>query len=573
MARCILACNETHFINLKAQQGVRTFTFDGKQYIEDPNFTIFNVTNEKINAMITQQQRIIHNDEKADLKKENDRLGLLQRYLSYSKVCAVSKFIEKLTVKRNVEFDSDFRYLPMNNGVYDLLNHELVDHSPNFYTTKYMPVDFDESAEAPEFWALVCHMFPDEKTRDFFMELIASSLMRKRHDETVFFLWGVTAHNGKTTLMSAILETMGSSMTGFGWWLDPKVFSVKRTSNSTQPELYATKNKCLSVIDEPDTTSQADSSVLKNVSNTGKMSLRTLYEGCEEFRFTSTIINLCNRLPSLDLKDAGSARRICVIPIDTQITPGMKSAPRKYDRATNEKYGDYLAANEAAGIINILMKYLKQYQQRGYCLPERSERINKATENYILKNNTVKLFVQSKCLVALDKQGQDRPYQDGSTFHQTYFDFCKNELNQERSMQAGTVIEIMEALGFQYKQICDQRTNRRNIRGYDGIRLKTEDELKREAIKEIKQDYTANEIQELIHIGVIERREWSRATITFKEGTTIDDLIDYDGLITDLSERHGVKPENVVKVLKAMVVAGEYEEIKNDRSHYLRRME
>jgi len=185
------------------------------------------------------------------------------------------------------------------------------------------------------------------------------------------------------------------------------------------------------------------------------------------------VICLCNKLPIIDMKNAGAMRRPIVIPVETQITKQMKNAPRAYSKGTTEKFGDYLAINEGPGIWNLLMRALKNYQARGYQLPAPGEAIEKATADYIRKNNTVKQFVDQCCKVGDDPKTFVRYWCNGKEFFDSYENYVKDELKQKNVMLKNNIIEVMEAMGYRYGIICDVRTERISVRGFDGIRLAT----------------------------------------------------------------------------------------------------
>lgn len=475
VARLIIAKNETPFLNYRNGQGVITYTYRNGLYDEDKNFKLMNTVADCINLMIQGQKNRVANSD--DYEEDAERLEDLLAFRGYSKMSNVERFVSKMTTSEEKDFDKDLRYLNVQNGVYDLQDHVKLDHDPRFHFTKMMPFEYDENAVCPEFLKLLNHMFPDPETRVYFLELLASSLMRKRFDEKIFFLWGKLANNGKTTIIQAILRVLGLDKRGYGWWLDSKVFSTSRSKNSTQPELYETMDRCLAPIDEPDTTEEADESLLKNISNTKQISLRTLYQGAEAFNWTATVICLCNKLPIIDMKNAGAMRRPIVIPVETRITEEMKKAPRVYEMGATEKFGDYLAINEAPGIFNLLIRALKNYQARGYRLPEPGQAIRKATEDYIRKNNTVKQFVDLYCRIGEDPATNDAYYCNGKEFFDAYEKYCKDDLKQKNVMQKNNIAEVMEAMGFPYGIICDRRTSRVSVRGFDGLRLATPVEL------------------------------------------------------------------------------------------------
>ena len=493
IARFIISYNKTAFVNLKEGDRVVTRVFDGKTYIEDKRFEILQTVIKGIEEIMDQEENLIEikieeikarNDRTAEWKEDKidglrDGFKKFKRsYLSGNKINAITKLVEKLSVKSEAEFDQDLRYLNMQNGVYDLEMHQLIDHSPDMYMSLIMPTEYNSKAVCPEFDNALSYMFDnDQEMINFWLEVYASSLGRKRHDESIFILNGKTADNGKTAILIAMSRPFGVTESGYAVWMDTKAFATTRVRNATQPELLRAINKCTGIIDEPD-KEDMDIGALKNVSNTGLMTLRQLYEPSKEKNWTATMIFLCNKLPVMDMKDAGTARRVIVIPVRAQITDDMKKAKRLYSNGEHLKFGEYLALNESSGIVNKILAAYKRFQDRGYMLPAPPLKVIEATEQYIQRYNPIKQFISEKYTTksfpiedtVFEYLRGSRAYCNASDFNDRFVEYCREELKQDKTMQTTSIRDAVEALGYENKTLKEARTNRKSIRAYDGIR-------------------------------------------------------------------------------------------------------
>lgn len=400
-------------------------------------------------------------------EKDRDRLRnkikMISSFLNTQRRRNVEQTIRTLKMQdaRDIGLDADHTKINLQNGVYDLINHKLIDHDPSQRFTRVTSFKYDPEALAPMFKAHLEYVLPDPATRDYFLEVIASSLLRSRREELVFFLWGRTAGNGKSELMRMIITALGEYAT----WLDPHTFTNKRAANSTQPETLMAIGKAIAAVDEP-SKDDMDTSAFKNTANYADVVLRGLYQASKIERWTATSIMLCNTLPPLDSKDAGAARRPVVIPFTKQITEDMKKEDKRPAGSETMRYGEYVGKAEADGIFKILVEALKRHKARNCLLPKMSGEMIEATNEYVYKSNHVARYVAERFTKDAGA------VVNAAEFHEDFKKYCIDELGHDskKIMLPASIKDAMAALGFEYKQVCDKRTHRDNERCYIGIR-------------------------------------------------------------------------------------------------------
>jgi phage/plasmid-associated DNA primase len=583
IAKRILKDNKKVFVNLRNKNDVDTYVYDGMKYVKDETFSILTLVIEGVNNLLELTLKDVqlkdYANEESEAKAYTNYYRTEKQFLSNRTLNSLVSLVSKLSVKPDVEFDSDKRYLNSISGVYDLKAHKLIQHSPMFYLTKIIPTEIYENAECPETDALLDYMFDgDQELIEYYLEIHASSLGRTRNDEYIFIIQGVVADNGKTSAAMALTKPFGLKESGYAVWMDTKAFTKKRTANATQPELIQAIGKCIAILDEPD-REEMDVAILKNTSNFSEMSLRGLYESTKGRGWTATVVYLCNRLPMMDLKDAGAMRRVIVVPVEKQITKEMKEAPRRYNYGKELKYGDYLAVNEGPGIIKKQMEAYKRYQDRGYKLPPMPEKVRRATDAYIKKYNPVKKFVDEKTLCTtlpfpdsdkIDKNLKDKkPFYNAKSFHKDFFDYCEEELNMEHQMSVANVQESMEALGFKYTVISDNRTLRESQRVYEGVRplfLFEKDELNKPHKPTVGYDARTTEgIEEIsinkktyveLVVDAIREMGAKMEPLMLGNKTVLKNPVNGDALKSHM-KKMGVDEKEFNKAIKKMLSVGE----------------
>jgi len=66
-------------------------------------------------------------------------------------------------------YSDQVRYLTMQNGLYDLFEHKLVEHTPSIFTTNLLPYDYDPEAQCPRWLQYLDEVFmSDADTIKFF---------------------------------------------------------------------------------------------------------------------------------------------------------------------------------------------------------------------------------------------------------------------------------------------------------------------------------------------------------------------------------------------------------------------
>ncbi|MFB6208255.1 MAG: phage/plasmid primase, P4 family [Candidatus Nanohaloarchaea archaeon] len=119
----------------------------------------------------------------------------------------LSSIKDRTQVSRD-ELEVDKRYVNLENGVYDLEEHELKDHSPEYTFFSKHPVKYDEEADCPKVKEFVREVVPTEEDYKAIQELFGYALYRDIPIDQAFMFEG-EGSNGKSTLIDLLTKFVG----------------------------------------------------------------------------------------------------------------------------------------------------------------------------------------------------------------------------------------------------------------------------------------------------------------------------------------------------------------------------
>lgn len=121
--------------------------------------------------------------------------------------------IDDITASTYIERD-DFtlpEYLiPAKNGLLDVSKNppELLPHSPEYFITGMLPVEYNPNAKCPKFLKFLEQILPEIIDRLQIQEGFGNCLTPSHEYMIIFFLYG-EGHNGKSTLLSVLTSLLG----------------------------------------------------------------------------------------------------------------------------------------------------------------------------------------------------------------------------------------------------------------------------------------------------------------------------------------------------------------------------
>ncbi|WP_130176495.1 phage/plasmid primase, P4 family [Cryobacterium sp. SO1] len=247
---------------------------------------------------------------------------------------------------RSDECDVDPYLLNTPSGVVDLLTGELLPHGPAYAMRKVTSVGYDPEAKATVWERFILQSAGgDAEYVKFIQRFFGMSLIGKTVEEVMGMVTG-GGQNGKSTMMKAISQAVGS----YAGTMPAKAF----TGDLTDEMLIELQGARLVLSAETGVGNSLDEMALKTMTSSDTISGRGLYKSRVTFEPSATMVLLTNHRPSIRAQDAGTWRRVRILPFNNIVSAEQKDA----DLAMK------LAA-ESAGILRWLVEGALAFSRDG----------------------------------------------------------------------------------------------------------------------------------------------------------------------------------------------------------------
>lgn len=248
-------------------------------------------------------------------------------------------------------------YLPVANGVVNLLTRQLVPSDYRAIARASAAVSFDPSAQADRFLRFLNEVLQDDKAMiAYLLRVLGYALLGDPREQVMFILLGPSG-NGKSTLMEVMLALLGPLA---GRLRTETLMQKSHVNDGANPGLAKLKGTRILVIAEPNRTHKLDTSLVKQLTGEKRIFVRGLYSGGEEITIESCLFMTANFMPYAEAQDKALWRRIRVIPFERTFSPDQ----------INRNLTEELKA-EGSGILNLLLSGLADYMSQGLNPPEK----------------------------------------------------------------------------------------------------------------------------------------------------------------------------------------------------------
>lgn len=338
--------------------------------IEEDYHFIFSLTEENLYVY----EDGVYKKDGARLVKEecNKRL---QNYFSKSRVSDTLEAIKTRpgVAKKKKEFRPPEYKVNFQNGVYDLMNDEFIDHSPDFYFTSQIPHDYNQEANCENIKEFFKEITKTEEEAETLMELSGYAMLPNMPIEASFLLVG-TGSNGKTMFLNTLKELVGEE--------NAKDENLQHLENSRfgTSALY----KKLMVVSDDLPAKQIESGdTLKGI--TGGGSVRAEIKGGKHFEFKNyaTPIFACNEVPETEDQTPGFFRRWTLIDFPYEFTENPESRQEKQKESEFSLKQKLYDSEEQEGYASEAIKALsKVLQKQAFTAQKQPEETRKKWNSY-----------------------------------------------------------------------------------------------------------------------------------------------------------------------------------------------
>lgn len=282
------------------------------------------------------------------------------------------------------QLDADEFLLNTPSATYDLRiglpsAHE---HTPADFITKQTTVD--PSDDGMDIWqdALETFFCADNELIDYVQEIAGLSAIGKVCVEGLIIAYG-EGRNGKSTFwntLSRVLGTYSGNMSA-----DTLTVGCKR---NVKPELAEAKGKRIIIAAELEEGMRLNTSNIKQLCSTDEIYAEKKYKDPFSFVPSHTLVLYTNHLPKVGAIDAGTWRRLIVIPFNAKIEGSSDI----------KNYADYLFNKAGGAILKWIMTGAKRVIEKDYHIIKPAV-VEAAIQKYKDNNDWLSQFLDECCEV------------------------------------------------------------------------------------------------------------------------------------------------------------------------------
>jgi putative DNA primase/helicase len=350
------------------------FIFDGRRWVTDDSGLV--------EAMMKTTVRHIYN-EAAEAETDKERKAIADHAKRSESRARIADALHLTRSETGIpvspaEFDSDPWLLNCENGTVDLRTGELREHRRADLITKLVPVEYDPQAAAPVFMAFLEQILPSEALRRFVQRVVGYAATGRVSEEILVILHGGGA-NGKSTLVNAVMETLGD----YAQQTAPDLLLVKRGAHPTElADLFGARLVASVEVDEGRRLAE---SLVKQLTGRDPIKARRMREDFWQFDPTHTVFLATNHRPEVRGTDHAIWRRLRLVPFNVTIPKPQQ------DRALAEK----LRA-ELPGVLRWIVAGCLEWQREGLGEPDE---VKAATGQYREDMDILGDFIAVRCVV------------------------------------------------------------------------------------------------------------------------------------------------------------------------------
>jgi len=368
---------------------------------------------------------------------------LLGSKTNSGRVAEAYEYVRTQTYVDRKEIEPPINIIALKNGLFDLDTLELKPFSEKYFFLNTLPIEYDPSADCPEFKKFLSEVLEPEDAEVIF-ELFAYTLHRAFPIERAIVLLG-DGSNGKTVLMTALQEFLGQE----NYTCVPiQALGTNRFAGANLFQKLANLDGDLS------SKALLDSSNFKRA--TGRSRMHAEKKGKDGFDFDNyaKFIFAANKLPKTLDNTYAFFRRWLIIPFERTFDDRTKDVNKAKKISTSV---------ELSGIFNESIKRLKPLLIKGSF--SFSTTVDEMRKQYIASSDPVRSFAEE--FVEKDLKA----YVEKDALYAAYGEFCL-ELEEEAIPRNKFFEKIKEIFPFVKYSRKGAASSGKQIPSVEGISLK-----------------------------------------------------------------------------------------------------
>lgn len=321
------------------------------------------------------------------------------------------------------QLDAQWWVLNTPKGIVDLRTGKIGPHTPEALCTKITLCS--PSDENMPMWTQSLDLVSDHDSEWIEYDHIeeGSMIFGKVFEEKILMKTG-GGRNGKSTVSNAIIRVLGD----YAGTIDSTVLTTDRQNRGAA--LATLRGKRMVICGELEEGQRLSISTLKKLASTDPLTIEEKYRQPETILPSHHIVLYSNFLPRVGSTDAGTWRRISVLPYRAIMPEGS---------AEIKNYADVLVEKAGGAILKWLIDGAVKYWQAG-CHIQVPECVREATEEYRAHEDWLQGFISERCVV--DREAKERAgtlYDEYKSYAASIGDYCR---------RATDFVKAMELAGF-----------------------------------------------------------------------------------------------------------------------------
>lgn len=336
------------------------------------------------------------------------------------------------------EMNTDLNIINLKNGLLDIKNRTLKNHTPSYYSLNQINAKYDEDADCPNFKEFLYDSFEGDISQvKLIQEVMGYLLIPETAAQKAFFLTGEAAA-GKSLLANTITYLLGDKNVS-------KIALEKLDDRFTTALLFG---KLANIVAELPTTSIVDNSMFKRISGGDPVVGERKHKEHFDFIPTARLLYTCNNIPRNNSdKSEGFYRRVLIVPFN-KVVPVEKR---------NKKLIN-IFKEEIDGIFMFALEGLERLIKNDYIFSETEKNKQKVSE-FKIESDSALSFVKENCI--LDKENDT--FTTSETLYNHYKDYCRTQ-----GLSAYGINKFIKTITENYKL---ERRTKNNHRGIQGIEV------------------------------------------------------------------------------------------------------
>lgn len=274
------------------------------------------------------------------------------------------------------EFDKRKDVFNCMNGVIDLRNGKLMDHSYDQFLSKMSYVEYTDNIDCPRWMEFLNQIFDhDTELIHYIQKAIGYSMTGSTKEQCVFFCYG-NGRNGKSTFLDIISAIMGDYATN----IQPETIMVQNRQSGANSDIARLKGARFVTTVEPNQGARINEGLLKQLTGGDTVTARHLYGREFEFEPEFKLWMATNHKPIIRGRDLGIWRRMHLIPFTVEIPDNKVDKNLKYK-----------LKRELTGILNWAVEGAIKWQREGLKMPKA---VMDAVKEYKSEMDVVTAFLE-----------------------------------------------------------------------------------------------------------------------------------------------------------------------------------